>query len=113
MKTLEELREEESKKYPDLHVSLWHVKDVLSLTYTDEKKRALTVYFTPEMKMKDVRFKEYRYDKGSGDPYHDAKNLPDWATQIYSDYQATAASSMRETHISGFEVNLDMSEYDR
>ncbi len=103
MKTLEELREEESRKYPDLKVSLWHIKDVRSLTYTDAENRALTVFLTPELKMESIKYKPFRYEKGPGVDYRVAENVPDWTNDIFNDYRM---SSIKENSIGGMTVSL-------
>lgn len=113
MRTLEQMREEEALKYPDLKVSLWHIKDVMSLTYMDEQKRALTVYLTPDLTMKNAMYKEYRYDTGRGTEYTEVKDAPDWTRDIYNDYQM---SSIKETSFAGFKTtlsNIGFDDYER
>ena len=93
--SLEELQTAESRKYTELLVSLWHIKDVRSLTYTDSENRSLTVFLNAEGKMTGAKYKENRYERGAGVDYRIAEQVPEWTNGVYGDF--FAAANVRNT----------------
>lgn len=94
---LEKIRARESDRYPDLSISMWHIKDVYNLSYMNEKRNCLSINLTPQLKFKDAYYKEDRYEDGKGQRAETAR-LPQDLKMVLDTYTRSynMASQARE-----------------
>lgn len=92
---LDKLRQKESIKYPDLSISSWHIGDLYSLTYMNEKRNALVVNLTSDLQYKESFFKEDRYVAGDGQKA-DLARLPDDLKAVYQELRQGTMSRIEQ-----------------
>ena len=92
---LDKLRQKESIKYPDLSISSWHIGDLYSLTYMNEKRNALVVNLTSDLQYKESFFKEDRYVAGDGQKA-DLARLPDDLKAVYQELRQGSMSRIEQ-----------------